>query len=75
MFPHHPECLRDSPGFVDVTVTYFKYLRPNAVRSMLEANPHLGIGEAVRPNGFHHLGNFAADYRRLFDERPSEAQR
>jgi len=25
--------------------------------------------------GFHHLGNFAADYRRLFGVRPSETPR
>ena len=53
-------------------IVYFKCLRLNAVRSRLKANPVITIADAAREFGFHHLGNFAADYRRLFGERPSD---
>ena len=53
-------------------IVYFKCLRLNAVRSKLKENPLITIADAARQFGFHHLGNFAADYRRLFGERPSE---
>ena len=56
-------------------MVYFKYLRLNAVRSRLREAPDLGIADVARSFGFHHLGNFAADYRRLFGERPSETPR
>jgi AraC family transcriptional regulator, ethanolamine operon transcriptional activator len=56
-------------------IAYFKCLRLNAVRSRLKANPHITIADAAREFGFHHLGNFAADYRRMFGERPSETER
>jgi AraC-like DNA-binding protein len=56
-------------------MAYFKCLRLNAVRSRLRANPVVSIADAARAFGFHHLGNFAADYRRLFGERPSETPR
>ncbi len=56
-------------------MTYYKYLRLNAVRSRLKADSLLAIAEAAREFGFHHLGNFAADYRRLFGELPSETER
>lgn len=56
-------------------MNYFKCLRLNAVRSRLKANPLVPIAELARGCGFHHLGNFAADYRRLFGERPSETPR
>jgi AraC family ethanolamine operon transcriptional activator len=56
-------------------IAYFNCLRLNAVRSRLKANPHITIADAAREFGFHHLGNFAADYRRLFGERPSETER
>jgi AraC family transcriptional regulator, ethanolamine operon transcriptional activator len=54
---------------------YYKFLRLNAVRTRLKSNPHTAIADAAREFGFHHLGNFAADFRRLFGERPSEARR
>ncbi len=56
-------------------MTYFKYLRLNAVRSRLREAPDHAIADAAGAFGFHHMGNFAADYRRLFGERPSESLR
>lgn len=56
-------------------MAYFKCLRLNAVRSQLRADPAAAVAAAARAFGFHHLGNFAADYRRLFGERPSETPR
>ena len=55
-------------------MAYFKALRLNAVRVALKVTP-AAVSEAAREFGFHHLGNFAADYRRLFGERPSETLR
>lgn len=56
-------------------VTFFRFLRLNAVRSRLRANQEIAIADAAREFGFHHLGNFAADYRRLFGVRPSQTER
>jgi len=43
----------------------------NAVRSRLKAS---AVAAAAREFGFHHLGNFAADYQRLFGETPSASR-
>lgn len=56
-------------------MTYFRFLRLNAVRSRLRTDPLVAIADAARDCGFHHLGNFAADYRRLFGLLPSETAR
>ncbi|MGE3777067.1 MAG: helix-turn-helix domain-containing protein [Pirellulaceae bacterium] len=56
-------------------MAYFKYLRLNAVRSRLRADPAAVIADAAGALGFHHAGNFAADYRRLFRELPSDTLR
>lgn len=56
-------------------MTYFRYLRLNAVRSRIRSDSQITIADAAREFGFHHLGNFAADYRRLFAIRPSETER
>lgn len=56
-------------------MTYFKFLRLNAVRLSLKKNPLLSIKDAAEACGFHHLGNFAGEYRRLFGERPSVTPR
>jgi len=56
-------------------MAYSRCLRLNAVRSRLRTNSLVAIADAAREFGFHHLGNFAADYRRLFGERPSETTR
>lgn len=55
-------------------MAYYKCLRLNAVRSRLKSNALIAVATAAHENGFHHLGNFAADYRRLFGERPSETR-
>lgn len=56
-------------------MTYFKMLRLNAVRASLKKNRLLSIKDAAVACGFHHLGNFAGEYRRLFGERPSVTPR
>lgn len=56
-------------------MAFFRCLRLNAARTALRADPLLAVGDAARANGFHHLGNFSADYRRLFGERPSDTPR
>lgn len=56
-------------------MTYFRILRLNAVRAKLKTDQKITIADAAREFGFHHLGNFAADYRRQFGMRPSETAR
>lgn len=56
-------------------MAYYKCLRLNAVRTAMRATPLVPIADVARGYGFHHLGNFAADYRRHFGERPSETVR
>lgn len=56
-------------------MTYFRFLRLNAARVKIRTDPLLTIAEAAAEFGFHHLGNFAADYRRLFGISPSETNR
>ena len=56
-------------------MTYFRFLRLNAVRHRLRTDPQVAIADAARDCGFHHLGNFASDYRRLFGLLPSETVR
>jgi len=53
--------------------TYLFAMRLNRVRRRL-ANPGDGasVTDAATRFGFFHLGRFAAQYRRLFGERPSE---
>ena len=53
-------------------MAFFRCLRLNAVRSMMRQHPELKIADVARKFGFHHLGHFAADYRRQFGELPSE---
>jgi AraC family ethanolamine operon transcriptional activator len=54
---------------------YYKRLRLNAVRTALRADPRMSVAAAAVTFGFHHLSNFAADYRRLFGENPSDTPR
>ncbi|MFO0848361.1 MAG: helix-turn-helix domain-containing protein [Gemmataceae bacterium] len=56
-------------------MAYYKCLRLNAVRAELKADPAAVIARVAREYGFHHLGNFAADYRRQFGEPPSAVKR
>jgi AraC family ethanolamine operon transcriptional activator len=56
-------------------IAYFKANRLNAVRQELKAAPAgtTTVGEIARRWGFLHSGEFAADYRRLFGELPSQS--
>lgn len=56
-------------------MTFYRFLRLNAVRSTFNSDPTGSIADAARAYGFHHLGNFAADYRRLFGTTPSNSKR
>jgi len=56
-------------------MVYYKSLRLNAVRARLKESPQTTVAEVAREFGFHHLGNFASDYRRQFGERPSQTDR
>jgi AraC family ethanolamine operon transcriptional activator len=56
-------------------MVFYKCLRLNAVRDRLRAEPSAGIAAVAGDYGFEHQGNFAADYRRLFGERPSDTVR
>lgn len=53
-------------------MVYYKMLRLNAVRQSLKRTPAVGVKPVAESWGFSHMGNFAADYRRAFGERPSE---
>ena len=55
---------------------YLKALRLNGVRKALRANGHRArIIDIAMDWGFEHMGHFAADYRAMFGERPSETPR
>lgn len=66
-------------AFMEVTglapKAYLKTMRLNRVRAELtRASPgHDRIEAIARRHGFHRPGNFAADYRRLFGELPSQS--
>ena len=55
-------------------MAYFKASRLNAVRQELKAAAAgtTTVGEIAQRWGFWHNGEFAADYRRLFGELPSQ---
>jgi AraC family ethanolamine operon transcriptional activator len=54
-------------------MAYFKAVRLNAVRQELRAAADTATVQAIaRRWGFHHTGEFAAAYRRLFGELPSQ---
>jgi transcriptional regulator GlxA family with amidase domain len=64
--------------FRDTTpMAHLKWLRLARVRADLEtADPACdSVTDIAMRWGFFHLGNFAADYRRRFGERPSETLR
>jgi AraC family transcriptional regulator, ethanolamine operon transcriptional activator len=58
-------------------LAYLRALRLNEVRTLLmsSARDELAIGELAARFGFYHLSHFAADYRSLFGELPSETPR
>ena len=57
--------------------TYLRCLRLGRVRRLLRTTTSsaLSVGDAGARWGFFHLGHFAADYRRLFGELPSQTAR
>lgn len=55
-------------------IAYYRSIRLNAARAELKAGA-ASVSDVARRWGFHHLGNFAADYRRAFGERPSQTAR
>lgn len=56
---------------------YLKAQRLRKARRELESsrNPNLSIAEIAMEVGLSHLGNFSADYKRMFGELPSETLR
>ncbi|MDR2787855.1 MAG: helix-turn-helix domain-containing protein [Candidatus Accumulibacter sp.] len=56
-------------------VTYLKALRLNAVRRDLKECARQTVQDVAAAHGFWHMSQFAADYRRLFHELPSETLR
>lgn len=52
-------------------MVYYKQLRLNAVRTELKSSEPGRVGKIARSYGFHHLGNFSADFRRAFGHSPS----
>lgn len=65
-------------AFEDVTqlspVQYLRTMRLNRVRLELRNHPQSQIADIASRWGFWHLSRFAADYKRLFGERPSQTQ-
>ncbi len=56
-------------------ITYLKAIRLNAVRRTLKKTTNTMTIQDVACNyGFWHMSQFAADYRRLFGEKPSETR-
>lgn len=68
-------------GFREVTgltpIAYIRSLRLNAVRRTLHAASaqQRSISDIALDSGFWHLGQFSADYRRLFGETPINTRR
>lgn len=60
------DVLRMSP------VTYLRALRLNGVRRELRRGGDEGVADRAARWGFWHFSRFAADYRAMFGERPSE---
>jgi AraC family ethanolamine operon transcriptional activator len=58
-------------------LVYLRAIRLNEVRIQLmsSARDDLAIGDLAARFGFYHLSHFAADYRSLFGELPSETPR
>jgi len=54
-------------------VAYLRILRLNAVhRALLQADSTMNVQDVAANWGFWHLSRFAAEYRQLFGERPSD---
>jgi AraC family ethanolamine operon transcriptional activator len=63
-----------SVDFYGVTPkAYINALRLNAVRKLLKLSTgNERVVDAANAWGFWHMGKFAADYRKLFGENPSQ---
>ena len=73
---HERTLQRAFSEFDEVTPkSYLLALSLNAVRRALLRDEDVSIGEVARRHGFWHMGQFAADYRRLFGELPSDSAR
>ena len=53
-------------------VQFLRATRLNRVRRRLRASHDTSVADAAASQGFYHMSQFAADYKRLFGERPSE---
>ena len=53
-------------------VQFLRATRLNRVRRRLLSSEEISISDAAASQGFYHLSQFSADYKRLFGERPSE---
>jgi AraC family ethanolamine operon transcriptional activator len=51
---------------------FLRICRLNRVRRMLQKNNAHSVSDIAAFNGFYHHSQFAADYKQLFGERPSE---
>ncbi|NYT35425.1 helix-turn-helix domain-containing protein [Allopusillimonas soli] len=65
-------CFQDVVGMPPLR--YLRIVKLNQVRRMLRHSDgcHDPVTQAAMSWGFHHLGQFAADYRQIFGELPSE---
>jgi len=54
---------------------YINRYRLNAVRKLLRSTAGLKVSDAANAWGFWHMGQFAADYHKLFGELPSETMK
>ncbi|MGT2452949.1 helix-turn-helix domain-containing protein [Cupriavidus basilensis] len=67
-------CFEDVAGMSPAA--YLRALRLNGVRRDLKSgNGHRTVSDIAGAWGFHHLSQFAQDYRRMFGELPSAALR
>lgn len=68
-------CFQDILGMSPAR--YLRVLRLNGVRRQLQSrrDPHAGVQDVAALWGFWHLGQFSADYKRLFAELPSQTLR
>lgn len=53
---------------------YMNARRLHGVRKILRRQPQRSVGNVAQEWGYWHLGQFAADYRKLFGELPSATQ-
>lgn len=52
-------------------MAFYRQIRLNAARKVLTSGESDSVQEVAHRFGFHHLSNFAADYRKAFGELPS----